>query len=211
MADIKYAKTFVHVNSLVPLAMLGWDFLHKNLGPNPVEFLTRTTGALTLVFLLLSLAVTPFRKAAGVPWMVKLRRIFGLYAFLYASLHLLTFVWFDKSFNLGAIIKETLKRPYITFGMSAFLILVPLALTSTNGMIKRLGGKRWNRLHKTIYAAGVLGVLHYYALVKADIRIPIAFGIVLAVFLLYRVVDKYFPQYVERAKPRAKPVRQPAE
>src|SRR5215510_2293653 len=121
MLDTRFAKLVVLVNGAVPLAMLAWDAAHNNLGANPIEFVTRTTGALALVFLLISLAVTPLRKQLAQPWMVKLRRMIGLYAFFYAALHLLTFVWFDKSFSVGAIIKDTAKRPFITFGMAAFL------------------------------------------------------------------------------------------
>jgi len=200
MQDTRFAKLVVLVNGAVPLLMLAWDAVHNNLGANPIEFVTRTTGALALVFLLISLAVTPLRKQLSQPWMVKLRRMLGLYAFLYASLHLMTYVWFDKSFSVGAIIGDTLKRPFITFGMAAFLILVPLAITSTNGMVKRLGGKRWNRLHRLVYLAGALAVIHYYALVKADTREPIIFGIALALLLLYRPLSKYVPGLVRQAK-----------
>ena len=200
MQDTRFAKLVVLVNGAVPLLMLAWDAVHNNLGANPIEFVTRTTGALALVFLLISLAVTPLRKQLSQPWMVKLRRMLGLYAFLYASLHLMTYVWFDKSFSVGAIIGDTLKRPFITFGMAAFLILVPLAITSTNGMVKRLGGKRWNRLHRLVYLAGALAVIHYYALVKADTREPIIFGVALALLLLYRPLSKYVPGLVRQAK-----------
>jgi len=201
MQDTRFAKLVVLVNGAVPLLMLAWDAVHNNLGANPIEFVTRTTGALALVFLLISLAVTPLRKQLSQPWMVKLRRMLGLYAFLYASLHLMTYVWFDKSFSVGAIIGDTLKRPFITFGMAAFLILVPLAITSTNGMVKRLGGKRWNRLHRLVYLAGALAVIHYYALVKADTREPVIFGVALLLLLLYRPLSKYIPGLVRQPKP----------
>jgi len=200
MQDTRFAKVVVLVNGAVPLLMLAWDAAHNNLGANPIEFVTRTTGALALIFLLISLAVTPIRKQLAQPWMVKLRRMVGLYAFFYAALHLMTFVWFDKSFSVGAIVKDTVKRPFITFGMAAFLILVPLAITSTNGMVKRLGGKRWNRLHRLVYLAGALAVIHYYALVKADTREPIIFGVALALLLLYRPLSKYVPGLVRQAK-----------
>src|SRR5262249_27548651 len=148
MQDTRFAKLVVLVNGAVPLCMLAWDAVHNNLGANPVEFVTRTTGALALVFLLISLAVTPLRKQLAQPGMAKLRRMLGLSAFLYAVLHLMTYVWFDKSFSLGAILGDTVKRPFITFGMAAFLILVPLPIPPPNGMVKSLGGKRWNRLHR---------------------------------------------------------------
>ncbi|HEY6328231.1 MAG TPA: protein-methionine-sulfoxide reductase heme-binding subunit MsrQ [Blastocatellia bacterium] len=195
MADIKFAKQIVLVNSAVPLALLGWDALHHNLGANPVEFATRTTGVLTLVFLLLSLAVTPVRKTIGQPWLVRLRRMLGLYAFFYGALHLTTYVWFDKFFNAKAIVEDTLKRPFITVGMASFILMVPLAVTSTNAMIKRLGGKRWNRLHRLAYVSGIGGVIHYYQLVKADTFYPITFGIALAVLLGYRLLGKNAPEF----------------
>ena len=207
MQDTRFARLVVFVNGSVPLVLLAWDAAHNNLGANPVEFLTRTTGALALVFLVLSLAVTPLRKQLAQPWMVKLRRMLGLYSFLYASLHLMTYVWFDKSFDAGAVVKDTFKRPFITFGMAAFLILVPLAITSTNGMVKRLGGKRWNRLHRFVYLAGALAVIHYYALVKADTREPIIFGVVIALLLLYRPLSKYIPGLVRQPRPAERPSR----
>jgi len=207
MQDTRFARLVVFVNGAVPLVLLAWDAAHNNLGANPVEFLTRTTGALALVFLVLSLAVTPLRKQLAQPWMVKLRRMLGLYSFVYASLHLMTYVWFDKSFSASAVVKDTFKRPFITFGMAAFLILVPLAITSTNSMVKRLGGKRWNRLHRLVYLAGALAVIHYYALVKADTREPIIFGVVIALLLLYRPLSKYIPGLVRQPRPAERPSR----
>ena len=191
MKEIKFYRALVFVNCLVPLALLGWDAARGRLGANPLDFVTRTTGTLTLVFLLLSLAVTPARKLTGVQWLVRFRRMLGLYAFFYGLLHLLTYVWFDKSFALGAIPADVARRPFIAVGMLAFFLLVPLAVTSTNAMIKRLGGKRWARLHRLAYAAAVLGVLHFYMLVKSDARKPLAFGAVLALLLGYRLFVSY--------------------
>jgi methionine sulfoxide reductase heme-binding subunit len=205
--DVRFTKVVILVNGAIPLAMLAWDAAHNNLGANPIEFVTRTTGALALVFLLISLTVTPLRKQLTQPWMVKLRRMLGLYAFVYASLHLMTYVWFDKFFNMSAIVTDTVKRPFITLGMAAFLILVPLAITSTNGMVKRLGGKRWNRLHRSVYVAAALAVIHYYALVKADTREPIIFGVVLALLLLYRPLGKYIPGFGQQARSAERPSR----
>jgi len=159
MPDIKFAKFAVFVNAAVPFSLLLWDAYHHRLGANPQEFALHTTGTLTLVFLLLSLAITPLRKTLGLPWMVQFRRMLGLYAFFYGCLHLLAYTWFDKAFSLRAIVSDTAKRPFIFLGMLGFLILVPLAVTSTNRMVKRLGGRRWNRLHKMAYAAAVAGVL----------------------------------------------------
>ena len=194
VADIKFARLLVFINGLVPLAMLAWDGLNRNLGANPLEFITHTTGTLTLVFLLLSLAVTPLRKSLGLPWMIKLRRMLGLYAFFYGFLHLTAYMWFDKFFNLQAVAEDTLKRPFIAVGMLSFFLMVPLAITSTNEMVKRLGGKRWNRLHRTVYAAAIGGVIHYWMLVKADTRIPLGFAVVLAILLGYRIVASFIVQ-----------------
>lgn len=204
MPDIKFAKTVVFINSAVPVSLLAWDAYHHRLGTNPQEFVLHTTGTLTLVFLLLSLAVTPLRKILGLPWMVQFRRMMGLYAFFYGCLHLLSYMWFDKGFAFGAIVEDTLKRRFIFLGMFAFLMMIPLAVTSTNKMIKRLGGRRWNRLHKLVFAAAILGVLHYYLLVKIDVRLPLTFAAALAVLLVYRVLNKFFPSATEK-----KPVRSP--
>jgi len=170
------------------LALLAWDAFFHHLGANPVEFATRTTGVLTLVFLFISLMVTPLRQTTGANWLIKFRRMLGLFAFFYGSLHLLTYVWFDKFFHLSEIVQDTLKRPFIFVGMASWLLLVPLAVTSTNAMIKRLGGKRWQRLHRLAYVIASGGVFHYYLIVKADARIPYAFAAVLAVLLGYRLV-----------------------
>lgn len=205
MPDIKFAKTAVFVNSAVPVSLLAWDAYHHRLGTNPQEFVLHTTGTLTLTFLLLTLAVTPLRKILGLPWMVQFRRMMGLYAFFYGCLHLLSYTWFDKGFAFRAIAEDTLKRPFIFLGMFAFLAMVPLAVTSTSKMVKRLGGRRWNRLHKLVFVAAIAGVLHYYLLVKADVRIPLAFGAVLAILLIYRVINKYFPSATEK-KPNRSPI-----
>ncbi|HKX28043.1 MAG TPA: protein-methionine-sulfoxide reductase heme-binding subunit MsrQ [Blastocatellia bacterium] len=198
MKEIKFAQFVVFVNSAVPVTLLAWDAYYHYLGANPLEFLTHTTGTLTLIFLCLSLAVTPLRKMLGWPWLVKLRRMLGLYAFFYGTFHLLCYVWFDKAFSFGEVAQDTLKRPFIFLGMLGFLVMVPLAVTSTNKMVKRLGGRRWNLLHKLAYLAAIAGVLHYYLLVKADTTIPIGFGIVLALLLGYRVANRYFPSTTQR-------------
>jgi sulfoxide reductase heme-binding subunit YedZ len=200
--DIRFLKVLVFLNGSVPLVLLGWDALQGQLGANPLEFVTRTTGALTLLFLLISLAVTPLRKSLGLPWMVKFRRMTGLFAFFYGCLHLLTYIWFDKYFNFPAMVHDIGKRPFIMLGMLGFFLMVPLAITSTNNMVKRLGGKRWNRLHKLVYVAAASGALHYYLLVKADVRKPLAFAAALAVFLLYRVLNKFLPRFTERRPAR---------
>ena len=191
MKDIKFGKVLVFVNCLVPLALLGWDWWHARLGANPLEFVTHTTGTLTLIFLLLTLLVTPARKLTGAQWLIKFRRTLGLYAFFYGLLHLTTYVWFDKVFNLSAVVEDVWRRPFIAVGMLGFLLMIPLAVTSTNRMIKRLGGKRWARLHQLIYVSAVAGVLHFYLLVKADTSRPIVFGAILALLLGYRALVVY--------------------
>jgi sulfoxide reductase heme-binding subunit YedZ len=205
--DANFIRLIVFVNSLVPLALLGWDAVRGQLGANPLEFAIRTTGVLALVFLLLSLAVTPLRKALGIAWMVKLRRMLGLFGFFYALLHLLTYMWFDKFFNLAAVFEDVGKRPFITVGMASFILLVPLAITSTTGMIKRLGGKRWSRLHRLAYVAAAGGVIHYYMLVKADTREPLLFALALAILLGYRIANRFFPHLTQR--PARRTVRSP--
>ena len=137
-----FPKVVVFVNALIPLVLLLWDLYNKRVGPNPLEFATRTTGMLTLVFLSLTVAVTPLRKIFGINSLVKVRRMLGLFAFFYGALHLLTYVWFDRWFNLISVVEDVGKRPFILFGMLAFLLMLPLAITSTNKMVKRLGGKR---------------------------------------------------------------------
>ncbi|MEW6209701.1 MAG: protein-methionine-sulfoxide reductase heme-binding subunit MsrQ [Acidobacteriota bacterium] len=202
MKDIGFAKIIVFVNSAVPLALLGWDGVRGDLGANPLEFVTHTTGTLTLVFLLISLAVTPLRKTLGQPWMVRLRRMTGLFAFFYGCLHLMTYLWFDKFFDFAEIGRDTVKRPFITLGMASFFLMLPLAVTSTNKIVKRLGGKRWARLHRLVYVAAAAGIVHYWMLVKADTSIPLAFGAVLAALLIYRALAALFPRAFQRAPAR---------
>ncbi len=199
MRDIKFYKFVVIVNSLVPLALIGWDWWRGQLGANPLDFVTRATGMLTLVFLLVSLAVTPARKLTGVQWLVRFRRALGLYAFFYGVLHLLTYVWFDKSFAAGDITRDVARRPFIAVGMLAFSLMIPLAVTSTDRMIKRLGGKRWQKLHRLTYASALAGVLHYYLLVKSDTTKPLVFASLLALLLGYRLYASYSKRL--KAKP----------
>lgn len=205
MKDTRFAQFAILINSAVPLSLLAWDWYHHRLGANPTEFATRTTGVLTLLFLILSLAVTPLRKMLGLPWMIKFRRLLGLYGFFYGCVHLLTYVWFDKFFAFGLIVEDVSKRPYITVGMASFVMLIPLALTSTQKSIKRLGGKKWNLLHRLTYVAAIGGVVHYYMLVKADTREPILFGVAVAVLLVYRVLNKFVPKITQRTPSRLAP------
>lgn len=184
----KFSKVVIFLNALVPLALLLWDVYRKRVGVNPVEFMTRTTGMLTLIFLMITLALTPARKVTGANWLVKFRRMLGLYAFFYGTLHLITYVWFDRYFNLRSVVSDVVQRPFIAIGMTAFFLMAPLALTSTNQMIKRLGGKRWAKLHRLVYLAGIAGVVHFWMLVKSDIRLPLTFAFILFLLLGYRVL-----------------------
>lgn len=193
---ITFPQLVVFVNSLIPLVLLLSDLYRGRVGPNPLEFTTRTTGMLTLVFLSLTIAITPLRRIFGVNSLVKYRRMLGLFAFFYGALHLLTYIWFDRLFNLVSTVKDVAQRPFILVGMTAFLLMLPLAITSTNKMVKRLGGKRWARLHRVVYVAAVLGVVHFWMLVKSDVRLPLTFAFIILFLLGYRLLVKYFPSDV---------------
>ncbi|HKO98436.1 MAG TPA: protein-methionine-sulfoxide reductase heme-binding subunit MsrQ [Pyrinomonadaceae bacterium] len=193
MKDTRFSKFVLLCNGLVPLALMLWDVYTKRVGANPLEFVTRTTGMLTLVFLMLTLAVSPIRHLTRLNWLVKFRRMLGLFAFFYGFLHLATYVAFDRYFKLTTVPGDVVQRPFIALGMLAFFLMVPLAITSTNKMVKRLGGKRWSQLHKIIYAAGIAGVVHFWLLVKSDTRIPLTFGFVLALLLAHRLLVKFYP------------------
>ena len=193
MDDVKFNKFLIFTNSLVPLALLARDAFRGNLGANPIEFFLRTTGVLTLLFLLITLSVTPLRKIFGWNSLIKFRRMLGLYAFFYGCLHLITYFGFDRALSLSGALADVFQRPFIAIGMLSFFLMIPLAVTSTNGMIKRLGGKNWQRLHRLTYIVAIGGEIHYWMIVKSDITYPALFGIVLAVLLGYRY-------YVNRPK-----------
>ncbi|HEY0432188.1 MAG TPA: protein-methionine-sulfoxide reductase heme-binding subunit MsrQ [Pyrinomonadaceae bacterium] len=193
MDDVRFAKVVVFVNSLVPLVLLLWDLYHKRVGPNPLQFATTTTGMLTLIFLSLTVAITPLRKIFRINSLVKLRRMLGLFAFFYGSLHLLTYIWFDRLFNLLSVGQDVVRRPFILAGMVAFLLMVPLAITSTNKMVKRLGGKQWAKLHRLVYLSAIAGVVHFWILVKSDTRLPLTFGFIVLFLLGYRLLARYAP------------------
>lgn len=184
--DVKFAKTLISVNALVPLAFLLYDWSRGQLGANPIEFFLRATGVLTLTFLVITMAITPLRKLTGRNDLIKYRRMLGLYAFFYACLHLVAYSIFDKSFDLTAIVADVIQRPFIAVGVAAFLMLLPLAVTSTNGWVKRLGGKNWSRLHKLSYVIAALGVIHFWMIVKSDVFYPAIFGLVLSALLGWR-------------------------
>jgi DMSO/TMAO reductase YedYZ heme-binding membrane subunit len=193
MKDPRFDKFILLVNALVPLSLLGWDAYGNHLGANPIEFAIRTTGMMTLIFLLLTLTVTPARKLTGSNYPSHFRRMLGLFAFFYGSLHFLIYFGFYQSFVVSAVIADTYKRPFILFGMTALFLITPLAITSTNGMIRRLGAPRWKRLHRLVYIAAASGVIHYYLLVKADTRLPLALAAVLALLLVFRLLARKPP------------------
>jgi sulfoxide reductase heme-binding subunit YedZ len=207
---IRFLKVAVFLACLMPLAVLMGKFFGPTptdmstwgvgLGANPIEKITHATGDWTLRLLLITLAVTPLRKLLGVPALIKFRRMFGLFAFFYACLHFTTYIWLDKFFNLHEMLADIAKRKFITVGFAAFLLLIPLALTSTAGWIRRLGGKRWQALHRLIYVSAIAGVIHYLWLVKKDIRKPLVYGAILSVLLGYRIVVWIVPILKKRRR-----------
>jgi sulfoxide reductase heme-binding subunit YedZ len=187
MLKHRWTKVVLFFLCLAPLFGLGWRAWNGRLTANPIEFITHLTGGWTLRLIVATLAVTPLRKALRLPDLIRFRRMIGLFAFFYGCLHFLTYLWLDKFFDLHDIVKDIGKRPFITAGFTAFVLMVPLAVTSTAGWIRRLGGRRWQRLHRLIYLSGVAGVIHYYWLVKSDIRKPVLFGILVGILLLFRL------------------------
>lgn len=187
----RWLKPAVFVIALLPLAWLVWNALFGYLGVNPVETINRFLGDWALRFLLIALAVTPLRKVTGWAPLARLRRMLGLFAFFYVCLHLSSYIGIDLFFDWPALVKDVLKRRYITLGMIAFALLLPLAITSTDGMIRRLGGRNWRRLHLLVFPIGVLGVAHYWMMVKADIRQPALYATVLAVLVGYRLAVRW--------------------
>jgi sulfoxide reductase heme-binding subunit YedZ len=185
-ALLRTLKLIVFLLALIPVGLIVWGGFHNELGANPVEAITHRTGDWTLRFLVLTLSVTPVRRISGLHWLIRFRRMFGLFAFFYAALHFTTYLWLDQNFLWHEIVKDVTKRPYITVGFSALLMMIPLALTSTRGMVKRLGGARWQRLHRLVYVIATFGVLHYLWLVKSDIREPVIYGCILLGLFFYR-------------------------
>ena len=190
MNDVRFNKLLISVNALIPLMLLGFDWYRGQLGANPIEFFLRATGVLTLIFVLITLAVTPLRRLFKWNGLIRYRRMLGLYAFFYACLHLITYSIFDKSLDLLVIFDDVWQRPFIAVGMAAFTLLVPLAVTSTNGWVKRLGGKRWAKLHLLTYLVAILGVVHFWMIVKSDVFYPAVFGAAAAAMLGVRVYWK---------------------
>jgi methionine sulfoxide reductase heme-binding subunit len=191
---IRWIKVPVFLTCLTPLGLLAWKGFHGMLGANPIEVITHATGDWTMRFLLITLGITPLRKLLGLPSLIRFRRMFGLYAFFYGFLHFMTWLWLDKFFDWHEMLADVVKRRFITVGMLGFLLLIPLAITSTAGWIRRLGGKNWQRLHQLIYVTALAGVIHYAWLVKADLRKPLQYAAILGVLLLYRFVVWVVPK-----------------
>lgn len=206
--QFKIIKAVLFVAALLPFVRLVLFTMTDRLGANPVEFITRNTGDWTLYFLCITLAITPFRKLTKWAWAIKLRRMVGLYAFFYAFLHFTTFLWFDHFFDLPEMIKDVIKRPFITVGFIAFVLLIPLAATSTNRMIKLLGGKRWQWLHRLVYVIAPLGILHFWWMKagKNDFSQPIIFGSIVAALLLVRVYWKFSQARIQKRQVTPAPI-----
>jgi sulfoxide reductase heme-binding subunit YedZ len=183
---VKYFKPLVFLVCLLPLARLGWKALNSALGANPIQVITFSTGTWTLTFLLITLSITPLRKLSRQYWLIQYRRMLGLFAFFYGCLHFTTYLWLDQFFDLHSIYKDIYKRPFITAGFTAFVLMIPMAATSTKWAIRKLG-KRWQMLHRLIYASAIAGVVHYIWLVKKDISTPLIYAVVLGALLLYRI------------------------
>jgi len=205
----KWTKALLFLVCLIPFGLLCWRAFTGDLGPNPVETLQHTTGDWTLRFLIFTLCITPLRKILKLPDLIRFRRMLGLFAFFYVSLHFLTYIGPDQSFSLSAMWKDVFKRPFITVGFLGFVLLIPLALTSTAGWIRRLGGRRWNILHRAIYISAIAGVIHYYWLVKSDVRKPVEYAFFVGVLLVWRLGDwllkKRGPVVASARAPRTSP------
>ena len=183
----KWTKLPVFVLCLVPLGQLAWRALHSQLTANPIEYIQHQTGDWTLIFVVITLAVTPVRRLLRLPELIRFRRMLGLFAFFYGFLHFSTWIGLDKFFDWADMLHDVRKRPFITVGFTGFVLMIPLALTSTAGWIRRLGGKRWRALHRLIYVTAIAGVVHYYWLVKSDVRKPLFYGALVAALLSVRV------------------------
>jgi sulfoxide reductase heme-binding subunit YedZ len=198
----KWTKVPVFFLCLGPLGYLFWRGWNGRLTANPIEFITHETGDWILIFLIITLCVTPARKLLGVPALIRFRRMFGLFAFFYACLHFSTFVVFDHYFDVAAMLDDVVERKYITAGFIGFVLLIPLAITSSAGWIRRLGGKRWQKLHQLIYITAAAGVVHFWWLVKSDVTRPTRYGVVVAFLLFYR-----FAVWLSDRQVRPQPVR----
>jgi len=187
MLKQRWTRVVVFLACLVPVFWACWRAWHQDLTANPIEYMTRYTGDWTLRFIVITLAITPLRKLLGLPDLIRFRRMIGLYAFFYGTLHFITYIWLDKFFDVADMWKDLAKRPFITAGFTAFVLMIPLAITSTTGWIRRMGGKNWNRLHKLVYISALAAVLHYFWKVKLDATYPVYYGVVVALLLGFRV------------------------
>ncbi len=183
----KWTKLIICLLCLTPFANLLWRIYRNDLTANPIEFITHRTGDWTIRFLMIALAVTPLRGLLNQPQLIRFRRMLGLIAFFYGCAHLATWIWLDKSFDVHEMWDDVVKRRFITIGMAGLLLMAPLAVTSTAGWVRRLGFRRWQRLHRLVYFSALAGVVHYYWLVKSDIRLPLLYAGILTVLLLYRL------------------------
>ncbi|MBU0752492.1 MAG: sulfoxide reductase heme-binding subunit YedZ [Gammaproteobacteria bacterium] len=210
-------KVALFLLCLLPLAWLGWGAWQDALGPNPIETIQRDLGIWTLNLLVATLCVTPLRRMSGWAWLGRLRRMIGLFAFFYALLHFLGYVWLDQFFDWNAIAKDIFKRPFITVGFAAFVLLIPLAATSNRFAIKRLGGRRWQTLHRAVYPIAIFGVIHYWWLVKRDVATPALYALAVLFLLGLRALwreqerreqlaGKYAPQQPPRLRSRIIPI-----
>lgn len=190
LPGIKFFKPVVFILCLMPFALLVMNAINNNLGPNPVEEMIRTLGDWGIYFLLMGLTISPARHVFKFNWLFRYRRMIGLFAFFYVSMHFLSYIWFDQFFSVDEIVKDIIKRPFITIGFTCYLLLVPLAFTSTNRMMKRLK-KNWGRLHKVVYLVSMLALLHYFMMIKADYLVPGVMLVILSVLLGYRVMLKF--------------------
>jgi sulfoxide reductase heme-binding subunit YedZ len=203
MLRSRWTKVAVFVLCLVPAGWLGWRAWNSDLTANPIEYITHFTGDWTIRLIVATLAITPLRKLLHVPDLIRFRRMIGLFAFFYACLHFSTWFGLDKFFDWQEIAKDFTKRRFIIMGLAAFLSLLPLAITSTRGWIRRMGGKNWQRLHRLIYVAAIAAVVHYYWLVKSDIRSPVLYAAMVAVLLGYRIVGQAFSLRRTSVRPAA--------
>lgn len=189
--SVQRVKGVLFALSLVPLAWLVWLGFTGRLGADPVEFVRRSTGTWTLDFLIVTLTVTPLRRATGWHWLIRLRRMVGLYAFFYATIHVVTYLWLDQLFDLEAIWRDVVKRPLIAAGFLSFVLMVPLAATSTDRMARLLGGRRWRQLHRAVYLVAVAGVVHFWWLVKLDYTRPLIYSAIVGGLLGARIVFRF--------------------
>jgi sulfoxide reductase heme-binding subunit YedZ len=187
----KWTKVVAFVLCLLPLGILVWEGFHGGWGPNPTQFLEHATGDWILRFLAITLLVTPLRKIFGLTQLIRFRRMFGLFAFFYACLHFCLYIGLDQVLDFHGIWADVIKRKYITVGFTGFVLMIPLAITSTAAMVRRMGYRRWQMLHRLIYVSAIAGVIHFYWLVKSDIHLPLEYAAIMAVLLGWRVYDWY--------------------